>query len=105
MRSMYVIYILHVYIIFYFLTGPGGTPRPIELHSHDPLRYVGDILAWLHQACASENEHITSLLRLCTKEGRTPTENIVRLKVYIFCIWEFRSWNQNTGLLYMILFY
>jgi len=19
--------------------GPGGTPRPIEMHSHDPLRY------------------------------------------------------------------
>lgn len=20
--------------------GPGGTPRPIEMHSHDPLRYI-----------------------------------------------------------------
>ena len=29
--------------------GPGGTPRPIELHAHDPTRYVGDMLAWLHQ--------------------------------------------------------
>ena len=29
--------------------GPGGTPRPIELHAHDPPRYVGDMLAWLHQ--------------------------------------------------------
>ena len=52
-----------------FILGPGGTPRPIELYSHDPLRYVGDILAWLHQACASEHEHIASLLRLCQKEG------------------------------------
>ena len=24
--------------------GPGGLPRPIELHAHDPLRYVGDML-------------------------------------------------------------
>jgi conserved oligomeric Golgi complex subunit 6 len=21
--------------------GPGGTPRPIEMHAHDPRRYVG----------------------------------------------------------------
>eukprot|EP00898_Chlorokybus_atmophyticus_P001925 jgi/Chlat1/2733/Chrsp182S02898 len=36
--------------------GPGGTPRPIELHAHDPRRYIGDMLAWLHQALASERE-------------------------------------------------
>ncbi len=36
--------------------GPGGTPRPIEMHAHDPLRYVGDMLAWLHQAIATEFE-------------------------------------------------
>lgn len=36
--------------------GPGGTPRPIELHAHDPVRYVGDMLAWLHQAAAGERE-------------------------------------------------
>ena len=27
--------------------GPSGCPRPIELHAHDPLRYVGDTLAWV----------------------------------------------------------
>lgn len=43
--------------------GPGGTPRPIELHSHDPVRYVGDMIAWLHQAIASEKELLHSLLR------------------------------------------
>lgn len=26
-------------------------PRPIEVHAHDPLRYVGDMLGWLHQVC------------------------------------------------------
>jgi hypothetical protein len=26
--------------------GPHGTPRPMELHAHDPPRYVGDMLAW-----------------------------------------------------------
>lgn len=29
--------------------GPGGLPRPIEVHAHDPLRYIGDMLGWLHQ--------------------------------------------------------
>jgi len=43
--------------------GAGGTPRPIELYSHDPVRYVGDILAWLHQAVAGEKELLQSLLR------------------------------------------
>ena len=33
--------------------GPGGLPRPIELHAHDPMRYVG---AWVNQAIAAERE-------------------------------------------------
>ncbi|ELU12375.1 hypothetical protein CAPTEDRAFT_181210, partial [Capitella teleta] len=54
--------------------GPGGTPRPIELHSHDPLRYSGDILAWLHQSAASEKEHIQALLKHCA--ATSADENI-----------------------------
>lgn len=50
--------------------GRGGTPRPIELHSHDPMRYVGDMLAWLHQASASESEHLQALLRLASAQSR-----------------------------------
>uniref|UniRef100_A0A8D3CZ82 Conserved oligomeric Golgi complex subunit 6 n=1 Tax=Scophthalmus maximus TaxID=52904 RepID=A0A8D3CZ82_SCOMX len=46
--------------------GHGGTPRPIEMHSHDPMRYVGDMLAWLHQATASEKEHLDALLKQVT---------------------------------------
>ncbi|KAG0044297.1 Golgi transport complex subunit 6 [Gryganskiella cystojenkinii] len=42
--------------------GPGGTPRPIEIHAHDPMRYIGDMLAWLHQTVASEREFLESLL-------------------------------------------
>lgn len=41
--------------------GPGGVPRPIEIHAHEPLRYVGDMLAWLHQALATEHELLGSL--------------------------------------------
>lgn len=44
--------------------GPHGTPKPIELHAHDPPRYVGDMLAWLHQTIPSETESIRSLLRV-----------------------------------------
>ncbi len=45
--------------------GPGGTPRPIELHAHDPPRYIGDMLAWLHQAIPGERETTQALLKLC----------------------------------------
>ncbi len=24
-------------------------PRPIEMHAHDPRRFVSDMLAWVHQ--------------------------------------------------------
>ena len=44
------------------LTREGNSGRPIELHSHDPVRYCGDMLGWLHQAIATENDHISSLL-------------------------------------------
>ncbi|KAI3423947.1 hypothetical protein D9Q98_009781 [Chlorella vulgaris] len=36
-------------------------PRPIEMHSHDPRRYVSDMLAWLHSSLASEQEFLVSL--------------------------------------------
>ncbi|VDN98632.1 unnamed protein product [Rodentolepis nana] len=38
-----------------------GSTKPIELQSHDPARYAGDMLAWLHQATASEKEYLRSL--------------------------------------------
>lgn len=44
--------------------GPSGLPRPIELHAHDPLRYVGDMLAWVNQAIAAEREFLESLFVL-----------------------------------------
>lgn len=44
--------------------GPGGLPRPIELVAHDPTRYVGDMLAWVHQTMATEREFLESLFGL-----------------------------------------
>ncbi len=43
------------------LTRDGMSGRPMELHSHDPVRYCGDMLGWLHQAIATENDHIAGL--------------------------------------------
>jgi hypothetical protein len=49
--------------------GPNGLPRPIELHAHDPIRYIGDMLAWIHQAMAGEREFLESLFGI-KEEGR-----------------------------------
>ncbi|KAI9824190.1 MAG: hypothetical protein M1819_000902 [Sarea resinae] len=35
--------------------------KPIELVAHDPLRYVGDMLAWTHSAAVSEREALEVL--------------------------------------------
>ena len=63
------------------LGGPGGTPKPIELHAHDPQRYIGDMLAYLHQATPTEKENIYALLKHCEpviikkeKTEETPAE-------------------------------
>ncbi|KAI9772011.1 MAG: Golgi transport complex subunit 6 [Geoglossum simile] len=48
------------------LTGVSGTgyhpsAKPIELFAHDPLRYLGDMLAWTHSATVSEREALEVL--------------------------------------------
>ncbi|KAL2024821.1 hypothetical protein VTK56DRAFT_5642 [Thermocarpiscus australiensis] len=35
--------------------------KPIELTAHDPLRYVGDMLAWAHSAAVGEREALEGL--------------------------------------------
>lgn len=49
--------------------GPGGYPRPIELHAHEPTRYVGDMLAWIHQATAGEREFLDGIFEV-ENDGR-----------------------------------
>ncbi|KAI8916853.1 oligomeric Golgi complex subunit 6 [Entophlyctis helioformis] len=49
--------------------GPGGFPRPIEFHAHDAQRYIGDILAWIHQACVSEREMLEGLFGLASSSS------------------------------------
>ena len=59
------------------LTREGNSGRPIELHSHDPVRYSGDMLGWLHQAIATENDHIVSLLSEPSSERALPVLSMV----------------------------
>ncbi|EAT89882.1 conserved oligomeric golgi complex subunit 6 [Parastagonospora nodorum] len=35
--------------------------KPIEFQAHDPLRYVGDMLAWVHSTTVSEREALENL--------------------------------------------
>ena len=37
------------------------TTKPIEMFAHEPLRYVGDMLAWAHSATVSEREALEVL--------------------------------------------
>lgn len=42
--------------------GPSGRVfRAMDVHAHDAVRYVGDMLAWMHQAVASEQEFLESV--------------------------------------------
>ncbi|VDK52718.1 unnamed protein product [Anisakis simplex] len=61
-------HIVRTYIDALTRGGGGGSTKPIELLSHDPLRYIGDMLAWIHQGLASERELLETLLKLCRPE-------------------------------------
>ncbi|KAK2767909.1 Golgi transport complex subunit 6 [Emmonsiellopsis sp. PD_33] len=41
--------------------GDRAGAKPIEFSAHDPLRYVGDMLAWVHSATVSEREALEAL--------------------------------------------
>lgn len=41
--------------------GGDSTVKPIEFSAHDPLRYISDMLAWVHSTTVSEREALESL--------------------------------------------
>ncbi|CAD6503023.1 BgTH12-02694 [Blumeria graminis f. sp. triticale] len=43
--------------------------KPIELVAHDPIRYVGDMLAWTHSATVSEKEALEVLFKVDGEES------------------------------------
>ncbi|KAJ6229184.1 component of oligomeric golgi complex 6 [Anaeramoeba flamelloides] len=67
--------ILKGFITALTIGGENGTPAPIEIHSHDAVRFIGDMLAWTHQSLASEKELISWLLEdLLLRNGKTNNE-------------------------------
>ncbi|KAL2853811.1 oligomeric Golgi complex subunit 6 [Aspergillus pseudoustus] len=43
------------------VSGGDSAVKPIEFSAHDPLRYIGDMLAWVHSTTVSEREALESL--------------------------------------------
>ncbi|KAJ6236196.1 component of oligomeric golgi complex 6 [Anaeramoeba flamelloides] len=67
--------ILKGFITALTIGGENGTPAPIEIHSHDAVRFIGDMLAWTHQSLASEKELISWLLEdLLLRNGKINNE-------------------------------
>ncbi|KJH52430.1 hypothetical protein DICVIV_01407 [Dictyocaulus viviparus] len=59
--------ILHLYIDA-LTKGTYSSGKPIELMSHDPFRYIGDMLAWIYEAIEGERELIYVLFKECTPQ-------------------------------------
>lgn len=57
------------------LTVGEGVTKPIEMHIHEPKRYVGDIFAWVHHSIHAERESLMMLVRSCDKFDITETIN------------------------------
>ncbi|KAI9911466.1 hypothetical protein PsorP6_009736 [Peronosclerospora sorghi] len=36
--------------------GPNGIPRPIDMSAQDPVKYCSEMLAWVHEAIATESD-------------------------------------------------
>jgi hypothetical protein len=51
------------------LTTGQGMTKPIEFHSHDLVRYSGDMLSWIHQACIAERDMLEILFGLNSTAG------------------------------------
>ncbi|VDO99179.1 unnamed protein product [Soboliphyme baturini] len=45
---------------------PHGTGVPMEFLSSDPIRYINDMLAWIHKSLMSEKELLLNLLKACS---------------------------------------
>ncbi|KAL4874524.1 oligomeric Golgi complex subunit 6 [Aspergillus karnatakaensis] len=43
------------------VSGGDNSVKPIEFSAHDPLRYIGDMLAWVHSTTVSEREALEAL--------------------------------------------
>ncbi|RFU72117.1 oligomeric golgi complex subunit 6 [Trichoderma arundinaceum] len=58
--------------------------RPIDLTAHDPLRYVGDMFAWVHSATVGEREALESLFAVEKDGVMNPSASSSNSKVWHF---------------------
>lgn len=57
--------------------GPSGQVfRAMDLHAHDSVRYVGDMLAWMHQAVASEEEFLEAVFGEPSSKRSTKSDDV-----------------------------
>ena len=48
------------------LTMETADSKPLDFYAYDPLRYVGDIMAWIHSATVNERENLDGLFETDT---------------------------------------
>ncbi|XP_053685467.1 conserved oligomeric Golgi complex subunit 6 [Sabethes cyaneus] len=48
--------------------------KPIEMLAHDPKRYIGDMLAYIHQILPVERENLLALVKKCDKDVTEQTQ-------------------------------
>lgn len=68
----------------------------MERYSHDILRYIGDMLSFLHQTAVFEKDMLNSLLKFCDQEKLTK-ENTVKsvLSVITEGMWHYLAFILN----------
>jgi len=71
--------------------------KPIELHVHDPFRYINDMLAWLHEAFANELDLIQLLLP--PYDGRTE----LATSILVPCVTEIKHRSAPAILSYQLI--
>ena len=57
--------------------GTSPQRKPIDYFSYDPMRYFGDILAWIHQAIATEKEVLIAMMKLIPDDN----QNVEKFKL------------------------
>uniref|UniRef100_A0AC34FGC6 Conserved oligomeric Golgi complex subunit 6 n=1 Tax=Panagrolaimus sp. ES5 TaxID=591445 RepID=A0AC34FGC6_9BILA len=62
-------YTVHAFIDALTKGNKSGTQRPIEQFSNESLRYINDMLAWIHQELEVERELLGTLLKNCKPES------------------------------------
>jgi len=67
--------VVRMFIVALTQGSPNEITRPIELHAHDSIRYVGDMLAWIHQTVANEAEFVHNLLEEITLDSTSNTSS------------------------------